>query len=339
MSGPLDTAAALPPEIPANDASSGVDVPGSIDETSNFALEMFDQVNLDTDGDEGPITPEPPLDAAQPPAAAPAVTEPTAKRVVVPPPAVVPPQTPAASVGAGQATPPVTAPATPAAPAVSAPPPEQVAAAPAALPQAVAPENIFAHLNSEVAKYEKEFTKVLAEKQYAMSAEELERFNEDPAAVIAAQAAKVHMNVVRSLTHLFHEQMPVYLNGLMEAKSRASEREQEFWTANPSLNKAQHNDLVRQIGGFVRQTNPNIDKASYIAQVGRMALAALGTTAVATQQPPPTPNGNAGVRTPGPVVRPNGAVPWQPAGSNTAPPGALPGRQAGEWDGMGQDFD
>ena len=193
----------------------------------------------------------------------------------------------------------------------------QQADASASSPVKLEPEKILDQLSEEVSKHRDTFQKVLAEQTYTMTPQELEEFTEDPAKVIGRVAAKVHVNVVESLSKMFAQQMPMYVHGLMQARARNDERESAFWSANPGLDPVKHRDIVTNIAGLFRKMNPNADAQTVISTVGRMAMAALDLTAQATVG---AANAQANVQTPGKVVRPAGQQPFLPAGVSTAPP-------------------
>ena len=302
----------LPVDPPAN---SHLPADTQINENEAAILDAFDKMQQDDDGDEGEIQQVETVEAQ--PAPAPPVAQTVPRTPTVEPARTVP----------------APATATPAAAAAQVPQPSVQPTVPsaAAAPQAGSPEEAFDRLNTEVSKFEGEFTKALAE-HYKPSVADLDRYAEDPGAVIAEVAAKVQVKTTQSILRVIHQQLPAVINGLLTARETNQTREKSFWEANPVLKKEQHTPMVSQIGAVWRQMNPNGTQTEFNRAVGAMVSGALGITATAVH----TAANPLQVRTPGTVVRSNGSGGFLPAGTSTAPPAAHSTQPTNQWERMFQ---
>jgi hypothetical protein len=192
------------------------------------------------------------------------------------------------------------------------------------------PEKILEKLSDEVSKHRDVFQKALAEQQYTMTQQDLEEFTEDPGKVIGKIAARVHVNVVESLSKMFAQQMPLYVNGLMKAQARNEQGESKFWDSNPHLDRTKHRDVVLQVAQVFRKMNPNADEATTIRAVGAMAGGALGLAAQAAVQAANAASNASSVQTPGKIVRATSPG-FSPAGVHTAPPNSQGRPQENPW--------
>lgn len=295
------------------------------DETADFVLDAFSNMQRDYDDDDVP--------AVEPPEAAPAQSN---------SPAGTQPAENAAPTGAAQ-QPPATAPQTPG----QAMPPEGQGAqpqvgAPGAQQQPsadVSPDQVWSRLTGMIEQNRQAFTEALAQKSYSLSEAELEEFQVNPSKVIANIAARVQVQTTESLMKVMNQQLPIYMNGLMQVQQRSAEAENRFWGANPGLNRSEHADVVKSIAQWYRSHNPNGDESDFIKTVGNMAMARLGLVHNAVQQAAATQQQTAQtqqppafvVGTPGRVVRavnPPAPVP----GMHGAPPSSHPAPQLNEWD-------
>lgn len=300
------------------------DAPRGPDETADFVVEAFSNMERDYDDEDDSPAVEP--------TAPPAVSDPAAANAA---PGAVgsqpaaeqkPPANPAAATG--QATPPVGAEGQPqvASPGAPAQPPSE----------AGSPDQIWSKLTGMIEQNRQAFTEQLAQKSYQLSPTELEEFQVDPARVIANIAARVQVQTTESLMKVMHQQLPIYMNGLMQVQAKSSEAENRFWAANPGLNKEQHVEVVKSIGSWYRSQNPNGDESDFIKTVGNMAMARLGLVHNAIQQAAATqqatqPHPGYALGTPGRVVRQVMPPPPVP-GMHGAPPSSQPQQQLNEWD-------
>ncbi len=313
-----------PTESPAGDMK---ETPVHLDETEKWVLDSFDPMSQDFDevDNEAPVV-SPPVVAV--PEAQPPVQQPQT--------AAAP--TPAQTTGAQP--PPVTTPTAPTAvspPAATASAGQPSASPPAAEPQARSPEPTasFEELAEHLTKQQSKFVEALAGTQYKLSQEDVEQFSEDPGAVIAKIAAQVQVATTASVMKVFAQQLPVVVNGIIQARSANQKHEDSFWEANPGLDRKAHYGLTAQIMQNVRAHSPNMDTPTFIKTVGQIVggLAGIQPTARAAapngHAPPAQPQSR--VSTPGPVVRQTGGA-FVPGGAMGAPPSAHPAPQLSEWE-------
>lgn len=315
---------------------STADPEGMLDETADWVVDAFSEMQRPTLDDV--IHSPPPT--ATPPVAPPVNPNPQAPPVAQ---ATQPPAQPAPIAPAPTATP-VTA--QPAPPTLTAQPPPTVqlpggtVPQPPAVPQptAVPPDQVFDQLGQAIAANKDALAQQLATAVYTVPQETLDRLglNAEQGKLLSQLMATVQVQATGSIMRLFTQQMPNYVNGLLQRNSAVQDGERQFWADNPHLNSAEHSQLAIQVGTMYRKLNPTASRADFNKFVGDYVGMQIGKVRGAVQASPPA-NQVASlppVQTPGRVVRPNGHIPYSPAGSNNAPPGALPAPQDTEWGRM-----
>lgn len=283
-----------------------------------------------------PVSPQTP---AVTPAAAPAPVAQPAPVVATPAPSapVAPPQpvTPPAPVPVA----PVAAPA-PAAPVPAATPPVATPAPqadPATATQAAQPTvaDPFAALQEQLGKQAEVYVSAIAEKMYQISPEDHEAFISGDTTKLSALCARIHYNSVNSVLSSISRLMPVMVDGLLRVKKTEEDYENQFWSANPHLDKVAHREPVSQVLRTYNQLNPNVDQAKRFRDVGllvaQMHNIPLQVQAPAVGQPAPVPT--PAVRTPGPVVRQVDPPGFAPASAGGAPAGSPTLPANGSWFG------
>lgn len=314
---PVNTPAVEPAVVPAEVPASHPEA----DETTSWIQNAFEPMNFDFD-DEVVVDPHPVSEEIpkEEPSALPLATPPPVQTVASP--TALPGSTP--PVQAVAATPPAQQPAirSPSAPALAAP-------VQSAEPS-VGNQGGFESLADELLKQRDNFVKVLAEKQYKLTDEDRELFNENPSALIQKVAAQVQVETTASVMRVFAQQLPVVVNGLMQARQKSSESEDRFWAANPSLDKTKHKGVVYEVMKTVRALNPKMDADTFIKTVGGYAALQAGV-----QPSTPSAAPRAVVSTPGPVVR-NVSPAFQAVGAHAAPASSHPTPQKGEWERLAE---
>jgi hypothetical protein len=321
-SPPVDGGA---PDLPPTDEYETVEESGS-----RFVLDAFKNMSEDQD-DDVPASPGTNAPAsAQQPVAAP-VTQPS-----VEPAPVVPPQ----------AQPPA-----PASPVVSQPAaPAQQAAPTAAPPQAPASEPLdpFSSVRDSLAQNEEQFRTAVADTYYKITPQEMEQFLGGDSKIVSHALARVHMNAVGSVMAVLAQQMPVWVSKHLTQHQARAAAEEEFWAANPKLDRNQHRALVGPIVNTYKHANPSADKATIHRMVGLLVGVAAGipmeqlqAAAVAA----PNGNGHVAPRAPAqPVVHTPGrqvrqvAQAASPAGVNAPVSGQQPVASANTWERMSEIF-
>lgn len=330
----LDGTAGATPAAPVTPAAEPVaPVAPNRDLAGAFGAMDIAAFTRNSEGDFDDLPPDPsqtgevePVIEVQPGAAAPAAAP------VAP---AVEPVVPAAPKA------PVVAPVTPAVqPAVASPPaavvsPAQAPGAPAAVvePQPASAQQYvdpFDHAEQLLRANESKFVEHLAENLYKVNDEDFQQvLNGDPKA-LGVLCARVHVNAVSSVMRTIAQQLPVHVHALLESDKQNREREDQFWTANPNLDRTKHKDLVVPMFRTFRQLNPAVNDPAVINKmVGALVAAASGVPAQApapvAAQVPAAPQ----VRTPGVVVRQVQAPGFAPAGTG-GQNGATPARN--QWD-------
>src|SRR5581483_5247153 len=241
------------------------------DSSMDFVLNAFDPMMSDLEEEDireiqqaaatAPAGSPEGTQGAPPPAQTKEGTQPAA--APTPPPAPV------------SATPPVAQPS-----AVSTPPPQQAQQPPAAQAPVgeIEPSRILDQIAEGIVQQQEAFTKALAEQQYKLDPKELESlgFLPEQAAAISQLQAKVHVNVVSSMTQMMAKQLPVMVNGLLQAKEKSQQAENEFFTQWPQLRGQEKQPVLRQVMATYRQMNPQAKPEEFIKTTGAMACAILG---------------------------------------------------------------
>ena len=337
-SAPPSPAPAAAPEAPAQ-ATPPSPTPAQqmeetvhLDETEKWVLEAFEPASEDFDDTVNYEMGAAPVAAAPPPTEVPVASAPPVQAAMPPIPAVPTQAAPAPVPGTTPQAPVAAAPQ--AAPPAAGVEPSQVSPTPAAQ------VDHFDGIAEGLAKQKEALVKALAENAYPLSDADLDTFNEDPRKLISKVAAQVQVETTASILKVLSQQLPVQLHGLMQARAKTDEAENQFWSANPGLDRTKHRDMAFDVMRAIRNTpaGKNMAPAEFIQRVGVMVGGLTGVN-------PGVRNGYASngaapqqvIQTPGPVVRAVNPG-FVPAGPSTAPPSAHPAPQLSEWERLTQLF-
>jgi len=303
-----------PPGPPAEPPTNPTDPnPDAVTQEDSWVLGHFEALQADDAGEDldSSITGEAPAEAAPEPVSAQAgkpegeiPSEPTGKTpgtqgaIATPPEGIPVVQAPAPQVG-NQAQP-VTGQET------SQPPAD--------------PTQIWALMAKGMAEKRAEFIEKLAER-HVLPEKELEEAGLTPeiGKLLARLVAKAQFEATSSVTQMQAEQLPVYLNSMLEARVANQRKEDEFFGKFPGL-KAAPKDQLGQVFQAVNQLHPNLKGEAWMKKAGEMAHVSLG---IPLQVDQPVAS-NQQVRTPGPIVRRTNGVAHLPVATSTAPGPAVP---------------
>ena len=240
---------------------------------------------------------------------------------------------PAARLRPAQPPQPVAVPPVQAAPP-PAPPPAPVDPAQAA--QAAQAERVrrdpFGVQADLIEQQTQQYVEALAQQVYPVSVEDVDAFLSGDGTKISQALARVHVNAVGSMMRVVSQQMPVWVNSMLQLHSSARSREDQFWQRNNFLDRTKHADLALTTARAYRQMYPQATDDQIDRMVGAMVAVAAGIQVPAGYTQTPTTSGApvaTPYRTPGPVVR-RVQPPFQPAGAAVA--GAPPRAPAGgQW--------
>jgi hypothetical protein len=185
-----------------------------------------------------------------------------------------------------------------------------------------------------------QYVDALAQQVYPVAQDDIDAFLSGDGTKISQALARVHVNSVGSMLRVVSQQMPVWINNMMQLHSTARTREDQFWQRNSFLDRAQHGKLVLTTARAYRQMYPQATDEVIDRMVGAMVAVAAGIQVPAGHAQGTTPPAPAAprpqalptpYRTPGPVVR-RVQPPFQPAGTAVAgaPQPAAPGNQWSE---------
>ena len=178
-----------------------------------------------------------------------------------------------------------------------------------------------------------QYVEALAKEVYPVSIEDVDAFLSGDGTKISQALARVHVNAVGSMMRVVSQQMPVWVNNMLQLHSTAKSREDQFWERNSFLNRKEHANLALTTARAYRQMYPQANDDQIDRMVGAMVAVAAGIQVPAGHSSQPSASRTAPVstsfRTPGPVVR-RVQPPFQPAGTAVAggPRQASPG---GQW--------
>lgn len=165
-------------------------------------------------------------------------------------------------------------------------PPQEIAPA-AEQPQAVQPEQ------PATVPQEQQLTpeqKQQAEMAYVAQLERLYQFDEDtalklqtePEKVLPALAAKLHLDVMKTVLAQVQGMIPTVLEKQTVAAKREQEAESMFFTTWPELRG--YDKQIMEVGRMYRQLNPNAPAEEAVKRIGEITMATLGMTRAQQQQ-------------------------------------------------------
>lgn len=123
--------------------------------------------------------------------------------------------------------------------------------------------------------------------QYALSDEDANAFDTNPAEVLPKLAANLHLQVYENVVNSIMQRLPGALEGVIKSREVTTQREEEFFGRWPELRE--YKDQVSQLAYMWRQMNPKASSAKAREEIGKVAMAALGLspqTSVAANPPP-----------------------------------------------------
>jgi hypothetical protein len=249
--------AAVVPETPAAEPAAPSSSPNA-DRPGEIAEPDFAALAADFEDDEE--------DVIEPPASDTSEDTPTDEVPVVPEtPPETPPEAPPVAAAPAVEKPPETP------PAEATPPAEPAAAPPAQTAEPWTPEKI----EATYAEYEKKILPQL-EKQYALSEEQVEAINENPAAVIPQLAAQIHYKAQVAAYTGIMSQLPAIIDRVVGVRQTQVEATNNFFKAWPALKESKHSETVGRTLQAYRQANPSAPTDKMIKEAGTMAMLALG---------------------------------------------------------------
>lgn len=151
--------------------------------------------------------------------------------------------------------------------------------------------------------------------EYRMDDTMARRLISEPEAVLPEIAARVHVNIMGDLGRRVGELLPTMVDALVQQRLGAHSAELEFFGQYPQLNRPEFRPIVAQSLAFVRQSNPEMDRATLMRE-GAM-LSAYRIKGMRRQAAPPVPPTRAPVNPYVPVAPGGGApVPMRPQDDN-----------------------
>lgn len=156
-----------------------------------------------------------------------------------------------------------------------------------------------------------------AEAAYAAQLANLYQFDEEtalklqtePEKVLPALAAKLHLDVMKTVMAQMRGMLPEMLQTQTKAVERENQAKTQFFTAWPELRG--YEQQVLQVGRMYRQLNPNAPADEAVRRIGEVAMATLGLQRQQQQQQAPAQQQAFRPSVPGRVNPPSGpANPW-----------------------------
>lgn len=144
-------------------------------------------------------------------------------------------------------------------------------------------------------------------KTYALSEEDAQKALMQPEEVLPKLAANLHANVVSEVIRHVQAAMPTWINNATSQSSVEVKARNDFFSANPDLNKPEYEQAVLTAGKLFRQLNPKAKPDEAIKAIGRLTRVSLGL-------PEPTGGETTTTNAPAKPFRPA-----RPGGSGTPP--------------------
>lgn len=134
-----------------------------------------------------------------------------------------------------------------------------------------------------------------AEQAYLQQLETLYRFDDDtairlqtePEKVLPSLAAKLHMDVMRTVLAQVNGMLPQAMQEQTQAFTRETKAKDMFYSAWPELRE--HEAEVVKVGKMFRELNPSAPADVAVQKIGELVMVSLGKTRAASPSPEPTP--------------------------------------------------
>lgn len=107
--------------------------------------------------------------------------------------------------------------------------------------------------------------------EYRMDDTTARRLISEPETVLPEIAARVHVNIMGDLGKRVSELLPTMVDAMVQQRLNAHSAELEFFGQFPQLNRPQFRPIVAQSLAFVRQTNPEFDRATLMREGATLA--------------------------------------------------------------------
>lgn len=167
------------------------------------------------------------------------------------------------------------------------------------------------------------------EKHYAMGEEAATQLLTEPENVLPKLAAQLHIEITEHVLRSVMSQMPTWVEGILQSRTRESDAEKLFTDANPDLKDPAYKNAILQMGMAYRQLNPNSPAEEAVKVIGNMVRTSLGLAVPAAQSGVPvTP------AAPAPAVQPQVFTPARGGGGAAVPTSS----QSNPWSAMAEEF-
>lgn len=111
---------------------------------------------------------------------------------------------------------------------------------------------------------------------YALSEEEAETFNTDPASMLPKMAAKLHMQILRSVSFAVESTLPGAISFVQQRSSTEEAVKKAFMERWPLLAKPEYEKDIVQTALLYRQQNPQATQEAAIDAVGSLIMLQKG---------------------------------------------------------------
>lgn len=134
---------------------------------------------------------------------------------------------------------------------------------------------------------------LLAQHHYALTQEQIDEFEENPAAFIPKAMSRVYMDSISAAFNQFTNYLPRMVGMVLEQRESMNAAEKAFFDKWPDL--LNHRDAVLRLGQAYRSANPSASMDDFINEVGAQTMVALrlnpanGNGAMQQQQTKPKP--------------------------------------------------
>lgn len=125
---------------------------------------------------------------------------------------------------------------------------------------------------------------LLATHHYALTQEQIDEFEENPAAFIPKAMSRVYMDSISAAFNQFTNYLPRMVSMVLEQRENMNSAEKAFFDRWPDL--LEHRDAVLRLGMSYRQANPQASMDDFINEVGAQTMVALRKQPAPIQQAP-----------------------------------------------------
>lgn len=180
--------------------------------------------------------------------------------------------------------------------------------------------------------WRKQTEDALAKSHYALSQEQADELDINPAEFIAKAMSRVYLDAVTATLTQTMQFLPQMIQGIQTQEKASNANEDVFFGRWPKLKE--HQATVLRVGQVYRQLNPQASMEQFINEVGAQTMVALRISPDEAAGVQPAPVGNGRAARNGVLAAPGGFKP-----ATSTPGGALPVQQKNPFELLNEEFE